>query len=463
MILAVDIGTSSLKGGVFTVDGDLVFSHRCPFAHKTDFFDPDLWLDALGRLLVRGEQKAALSRTMITGVVISGHGPTLIPLDREGRPTAPALMWYDGRAVSRRSTSFYLPRAAWFKENCPEEFARTALFLGSSEYLVHRLTGTPLMVTAGESFKKHIWTRGLMDDFGLESSLFPPYVCLGEKSPAVLSREGAGLTGLLQGIPVYGGGSDFFTSLLGAGSVEPGVLCDRAGTSEGLNLICPVKVDHDHIRYLPHPAGGDGVNGSVILSSTGSLFEWYRRLTGQEEWPYNKTMEAICGSSGSRSPRFFPSLSDGGLWEFSGGLFLGMEPDMDRFALGRSVLEAIGFALKRGLDLLERESGPVKRFVVVGGQAKSRLWNQMKADMLGCSIEVPRVADAELLGGLAVFLTGEGAFSSLKEASLALYSTRELVKPVESGYYRERFRKYGELAAEIGEFYRSNRDKLDRL
>jgi xylulokinase len=162
-------------------------------------------------------------------------------------------------------------------------------------------------------------------------------------------------------------------------------------------------------------------------------------------------------------PDFFPSLKDGGLWEFSGGMLIGLEPDMDRFQLGRAVLEAIGYALKKGLEILENETGPIRKFVTVGGQAKSQLWNQMKADMLGCPVEVPRVADAELLGGVMVFLTGQGIYSSLMEASKKLYSTREIVKPGEREYYDKKFIRYGELATEIRAFFMGNKKRLERL
>ncbi len=456
MILAVDIGTTSLKGGLFTADGTLSYSRRLVIPpHDRSALDPEVWvrvfLDFLGEY---GRDGGGLSR--IEGLVISGHGPTLVPLGSEGAPLGPALMWYDMHRARAKGASLYLPLVLWYRENHPELYDRTVTFLGCSEYLLYRLTGSRIVISSGSPFDPFIWNGEGIDANGLDRGKFPDPVYLGDKSDSGLSAEGAALTGLTAGIPVYGAGSDFFTSLLGAGAVTSGIICDRAGTSEGLNMIVPDSRNHDHIRFLPHPSSRENVcNGSVILSSTGALFEWYRRLTGQETWPYSRTMEGIIATADARLPDFFPSLNDGGLWEFSGGIFLGLEPEMDRFCLGRAVLEAIGYALKRGLTLLEEEGGAAERIVTVGGQAKSPRWNRMKADMLNRRIEVPRVADAELLGGAVVFLTGEGAYGDLKTCSQALYRAEEVLEPRNPDYYQEKFRRYGELARGIQGFYRS--------
>ncbi|MDC7223310.1 MAG: FGGY-family carbohydrate kinase [Spirochaetales bacterium] len=458
MILAVDIGTTSLKGGLFTGDGSLEFLDRLILPHSEEKgFDPEWWFECFIGFLSRFSAQGG-DLSSVEGVVLSGHGPTLVALGGDSLPVAPALMWNENKSQSVKGESFYLPLVAWFRDVCPDLYQRTDVFLGCSEYLLYRLTGVRAAVSSGPPFDSYIWTPKMLDENGFDQDKFPACSYLGDKTDAFLTPEAARLTGLLSGLPVYGAGSDFFTSLLGSGAVQSGVVCDRAGTSEGLNMIVPGGVNHDHIRFLPHPSSREGLfNGSVILSSTGSLFEWYRRLTGQDSWSYHKTMEGILSSGRQGLPWFFPSLNDGGLWEFSGGMLLGIDPAMDRFRLGRSVLEAIGFALKRGLSLLEEEGGAARRIVAVGGQAKSPLWNRMKADMLDRPIEVPLVADAELLGGLVVFLVGEGAFSSLKEGALALYRSGGVFVPQESGWYRERFAQYRELAEGVGSFYKDYR------
>jgi xylulokinase len=464
MILAVDIGTTSLKGGLFSDDGSLLLLDRLilPRPGKKGF-DPDWWLKGLVDLVSRF-QEAGIALSSVEGVVISGHGPTLVALDKEGVPLTSALMWYEHKGRSVSGESFYLPLVSWLKEARPDVYGSVSVFLPCSEYMLYCLTGVQLGVSSGEAFNSYIWNDENVQANGFSRRMFPPRFYLGDKSEAYLSPKASSLFGLPAGIPVYSGGSDFYTSLLGAGAVSPGVVCDRAGTSEGLNVIVPQGRNHSHIRYLPHPSAREGVwNGSVILSSTGALFEWYRRLTGQEEWSYQRTMEGISSAAREKLPDFFPSLNDGGLWEFSGGMFAGLEPGMDRFALGRAVLEAIGYALKKGLSLLEEEAGPASKIVVVGGQAKSPLWNRMKADMLGRNIEVPRVADAELLGGLVVFLAGEGKFSSLREGSLSLYEPAEVIDPEDSNWYREKFLRYKGISSGIKGFYRSYNELITSL
>jgi len=141
-------------------------------------------------------------------------------------------------------------------------------------------------------------------------------------------------------------------------------------------------------------------NVSGILSSTGSLFEWYRRITGQENYTYHETLSAINNvPPGSGTPMFFPGLKDGGLWEFSNGMVVGLEAYQGRNELGRSVMESIGFAVRRAIELFEEHSCTIEELRVSGGQGKYVIWYQMKANITGCSVVVPEVEDAELLGG----------------------------------------------------------------
>ena len=66
---------------------------------------------------------------------------------------------------------------------------------------------------------------------------------------------------------------------------------------------------------------------------------------------------------------------------------------------------------------------------VAGGQAKSALWNQMKADITGMKISVPSCPDAELLGDAAFAFTALKVFSSLTCASESLFSKAETFYP----------------------------------
>jgi hypothetical protein len=52
-------------------------------------------------------------------------------------------------------------------------------------------------------------------------------------------KKNAASIGLPSGVPVFDSGPDFIAALVGTATLFPGRLCDRAGSSEGLNLCSP--------------------------------------------------------------------------------------------------------------------------------------------------------------------------------------------------------------------------------
>lgn len=460
MYLTVDIGTSSMKAGVISSKGELLaYGRHFFYSDPHQGFDARTWEKAFLYLLeeLKGHPIDALS--------ISSNGPTLIPVDGQGQPHFSALFWQDGRMIPQKGPSYYLPKVAWLKEHHPDVYRKTSLFLSPSEYLVYKLTGQALMASSDDRFTPYLWTEKQVEQAELNLEKLPPVETVGTRA-GLVNPEGSSWAGLSEGIPCFLMGSDFQASLLGTGAVRPGVVCDRAGTSEGLNYCTDKKPRGRELRNLPHVIPGMW-NSSAILSSTGALFEWFRELTGMMDKTYQEMLQDIMDSAGDKDPLyFFPSLKHGGLWEFSGGMLMGLEPMHGREDLGRVMLESIGFSVRRGVDLLERRIGSIDKLVLCGGQAKSPLWNQLKADLTGRSWFLPEIVDAELTGCACACSFGLGETSSLTEASDSLVRIIDCVSPsgTSSPEYDRRYRIYKKISGRVKSFYRKKlRIELDKI
>jgi len=102
MILAVDVGTTQLKAGLFDRAGRLaaraghplaLIPHPDPLRHEAD---ARMWIDGLARAAA----ELGVARTgSLEAVVVSGNGPTLVPVAADGAPQAPAMTWMDRRGV----------------------------------------------------------------------------------------------------------------------------------------------------------------------------------------------------------------------------------------------------------------------------------------------------------------------------------------------------------------------------
>ena len=452
MILSVDIGTSSIKGAIISPEGYAFAYHKVHLKSENCKYPGEGYAGSWKSGFI--EIVSILLRDDISAVVISGNGPTIIPVDAEGDLLYEPLMWMGKENLPVNHTdSFYLPKVNWFRENKPKLYDKTKFFLTTSSYMTWLLTGETSVVSAHDGFNRYIWNEDDLKTYNLDEEKFPSLIKMGE-SIGVVSELGFRLSGLKKGTPVIGAGVDFMVSLIGTGVVKPGRTCDRAGTSEGINFCSEIIVPDKRLRTLPHAVEGY-YNVSGILSSTGSLFEWYRRITGQENYTYMETLSAINSvPTGSGTPMFFPGLKDGGLWEFSDAMAVGLEAYQGRNELGRSVMESIGFAIRRAIELFEENSCTIEELRVSGGQGKNVIWNQMKANITGCSIIVPEVEDAELLGGACLASAALGRYSNFVEASDNLVRIKKVFYPEEKecNIYKEAYQNYKKVSVEAKNF-----------
>ena len=178
--------------------------------------------------------------------------------------------------------------------------------------------------------------------FGLPSDKFPPFTAMGSWA------------GDYDGIPVYYGAPDFVSALIGTNTLAPGKACDRAGTSEGLN-VCVTD----------------------------------------EELPI-----------GDESLRVLPSVM-AGLWNVS--YLIG--------DTGVSVDEYLG-ELGEGVERLKRATGRQNlEFVIAGGHGENTALCKLKARHTGATFIKTQVSNAELLGNAIIAFTALGKFGTLTDAA----------------------------------------------
>ncbi|MDR0403342.1 MAG: hypothetical protein LBH35_07120, partial [Treponema sp.] len=300
-VLCADIGTSSLKAALIGVDGKPAAFSRISYAGAA----PGCWLAAfLGALESLAAQCPARRAKVL---VISGNGPTLVPVAGDGRPLEPVQWFSPSKSGPFYGPSLFLPKLAAYRERDPERFITAKLFLSSQEWLSYTLGADPVTVLAREAYRPFYWDEEQCEKAGLDMGIFPPFAPMGSRigrvtaagrirPPDVLAGAekpggkslpvGSALpaeTLLPEGTPILAGGPDFIMALIGTSVLEPGMICDRAGSSEGINLCVDADTFDglknssaaEGIRLLPHPENGF-YNAGVVIGESGSLFEAYR-------------------------------------------------------------------------------------------------------------------------------------------------------------------------------------------
>lgn len=480
MVLTIDIGTTTCKGAVFSPNGRMLESARLFVAMRSDEngaqeADPSNWarcLTMLCRRLCPGKP--------IRAITISGNGPTVVPVysspflseDMVVADAGMARLWLDRRAVSEAEqianiagffmdSSFFLPKVLHIYHTDRPSYEKTAWFLSSSEYMNYLLTGEAKAILHAPDAVRWYWSEQLVETLGLDKTKFPPF-CMPGDLVGNVSRLASQATGLKEGLPVYAGGPDFLVSILGSGAVKPGRVCDRSGTSEGINLCTHTPIYDDRLMTYLHPVQ-PYYNVSGIISTSGKAIEWIKEVLGMTALPFPQVYEQMArAKAGAGGLIFLPYLCGerAPIWDpYAKGVFCGLTLSTNSNEMLRSVAEGVCFAIRDVIEVMEELKGNVEQLRATGGPSESWFLNQLKADITGRPVGIPCCSEAELAGSMVIAKTSLGDYSSLEEAAEQLICIAQWYDPATShaSLYTKLFTEYRETYANLKDGWRKQR------
>jgi xylulokinase len=227
-----------------------------------------------------------------------------------------------------------------------------------------------------------------------------------------ITASAARATGLIAGTPVVGGGGDQAAQAVGVGAVRPGVVALTLGTSGVVFASAdhPFVEPQGRLHAFCHAVPGRWHLMGVMLSAAGSL-RWYRD-TLQPDTDYEKLL-APAGEipPGSEGLLFLPYLTGERTPHpdpLARGAYVGLTVRHHQGHLIRAVLEGVAFGLRDSFTLI-RETGlaQIQQVRVSGGGARSGLWRQILADILGVELATVNTSEGAAYG--AALLAGVGA------------------------------------------------------
>ncbi len=446
--LGIDLGTTRTKAGLIGSDGTPIGFGRSEHAMSVDPAagmaeqDSDAWWSGLRRAV--GEALAAAEATLGSklepaAICVTGHGPSLTAVDSTGVAVRPAILWLDSRAVAERdeletATGLrgwalgVLPAALWLQRNEPANAMRARWYLNSWEALALRLTGTAAttLVEGGDAIP-----RGALAGTGLDLEKVPPEIETGAVLGG-LTPEAAGHLGLVSGIPVVAGLVDAFASFHGARMLEVGDAIDVGGAAGGFGVYADRPVTVAGGFTTPAPLLGRFSVGGA-MAATGAALDWFAGdvLGGAVEVP-DLLAEAAAIEPGADGVVFLPYLAGerSPLWDpHARGAFVGLTLGHGRAHLTRAILEAAALAIRHVARPMLDAGLTVTAMRACGGPAADHGWNQIKADVTGFTVEVPRVRETAAVGAAIVAAVGVGAHPDLPAAIRAMTSIDRRFEP----------------------------------
>jgi len=145
---------------------------------------------------------------------------------------------------------------------------------------------------------------------------------------------------------------------------------------------------------------------------------------------------------GASSPEFNPNAK---------GALIGLSLSHGKGHIVRSIIESVAYMLRRNVELLEELGIEVKEVRSTGGGARSRLWSQIKADVLQKPVVTVNTEETAALGAALLAGVATGAFSSLEKAVKSMVSVKEQFAPSEGNkrVYDEGYVKYVKLYSSL--------------
>ena len=456
MLLTIDIGTAHFKSALWDLEiQDSKKSRLCsvyiPLAPPSEELkhevDPSVWLNAFSESCKQLQLKSELKNfNDVKAIVISGNGPSLVPVFSEAFfgsnfeiSSDKARLWFDHRAVKYQEkiedvmggfvdSGFFLPKIYFIKNDENDLYIKTKYFLGCPEYLAYALTRQAKTVFPCDGFDRWFWNDSILEKLELDAAKFPAFIRPGHQFGTIMPSA-AQFFGFSKDTPVISGGPDFFAAILGSGVTEAGQVCDRSGSSEGINLCTTDQVADDRLMSYAHPVKPYW-NLSGIINTTGAAIDWGKNLLGIRSFNDFITLSKI-SKPGSKGVVFHPYLAGerAPLWDTSiQGSWHGITLSTGRGEAANSILESIGYAIRDVINVMEK-SCKVNKMYVTGGLAGCEKLNQIKADITGKQVLTGVHKDEELLGLAVIGACFLGKFQSYKDASKSMCRTEKTYDP----------------------------------
>jgi xylulokinase len=455
MIVGVDIGTQSLKAVVLAPEMKILGTHAVPY---TPNFpqpgwaeqDPALWENALAPAIAGALAEAKAQALEVKALAFAGQLDGCIAIDRQGLPLHPCLIWMDRRAdiagidagqVHQTGgvvldATHPAAKIRWLKRHVPA-VAQAVKFHVPVSYLVARVTGEHVIdhATASTSMvyglKAQAYDAPLLAAFGIDRDELPKAMDAAAIA-GYLSKAGASLTGLTAGIPVAVGTGDDFSSALGAGLVDSGRFINVLGTAEVTGALHAEPVIDPGLLVETHafPGGRYFIENPGWLS--GGALVWFRDTFRLESFAHLTTLagEAPPGAGGVT---FIPALSGAMAPEWiasARGAFYGLTPSHGAPHLARALLEGLAFAMRDVFDRTQALGVRVEGLRIAGGGARSALWKQIRADLIGLPAETPLHTDTSAIGAALLAAKAAGLIGDIGAAVDALNPVADVTLPL---------------------------------
>lgn len=486
MLLAgLDIGTTGCKISVFTPDGKFLGNIARDYPARRSRSEHEVDAVSIRENVKTVIREAAEKFPGIGGIGITSFGESFVLVDQNDEPLMPILLYTDprgeeqcARLVEKLGEMFMiettglsphhmysLPKIMWIHENLPEVYAAARHIFMMEDYVVYILTGKEQMeyslATRSMAFDIHscCWSKEVCEAADIDPNMFSTLVPTATSAGCILPELAEEL-GLSPETVIVSVAHDQVAAAIGSGVFDSSCTVDGAGTVE---CMTPVFTSYDAARmaqgkYCIVPFITPGSFVTYAFSYTGgALVKWFvDNLAGyamqeskeigtniydhlEGEWNGEPTgILVLPHFAGAATP-----YMDAG----SRGAIVGLLLSHTQQDIYRAFMEGVCFEMRLNMENLARSGVEIAPLHATGGGAKSRVWMQMKADILNVPVTALESSEAGAVGCAMTVGVVTGVFASLEEAAKAMVHVRHVYQPRPEVHarYEEVYQRYKNL------------------
>ncbi|MEG0256974.1 MAG: FGGY family carbohydrate kinase [Christensenella sp.] len=503
LLMAVDLGTSFIKVGVYDADSNCValqleaVKDERPgtgvFIQKGDDLVSTAVL-CMKRVCDKlGERAKEVEAIAFTGQMSGFMGVDKnwndittwsCSLDSRYMPYAKRQMEElrdDFLVISGTNFPQMAPKYEWFKKEFPIENKKIAKYLMISGYMIGRLgnvriedaviDSTYTQWTGLADIGQGVWSDKICDAIGLEQKYLPKIVSSNHVCGA-LSAQMASAIGLKSGIPLVSGAGDKAAGCLGAAIVEPGDMIFEAA-SYGEISFCTEDYRPDlktgRIDCIPSTIPGRFF-ATKFIAGSGITLDWFinefvRREGEKLSAAFARIEEDMKNIPPGCNGLMAVGLLGGSSMPLDGtlrGMWMGHDWSHKKEHFYKALLESFSYDFELTINRIEDlypeyNSNTVK---IIGGGARSPIWTQMNADVTGKTYQVLDREDvamwgAAILAGNAIGLFGDITQTAKKHVNVKKEYQPDMGMRKKYAPFKELYSKY---IVELHEFYQKLQD-----
>lgn len=502
-IMGIDNGSTMIKVGIYDLDGHEcgVCGNKCEsVSPRPGWYERDMdaiW-EANKASIIGAMTQAGVKGSDIVAISLTGHGNGAHLVDQTGNGVRNSIEGADGRAADyvRHWTedgtfarihpmnmqalwpALSLCVMAWLRDHEPESLEKAKWFFNVKDYIRFKLTGEAYLEYSDATGCGLLNTRDrkidpdMLDIAGLRmvADKLPP-VRFATDQCGKVTREAAEQTGLAEGIPVAAGCYDIDSAGLATGMTDESLINVIVGSWCNNQFISKTPVVSEQFFSTTAYAMEDYYLMLEGSPTSASNLEWFvSEFLGIEKVAakaagrsiYETCNEAVRNTQPEDSGLvFLPFLYGSNVNPKARGVLLGMEGWCTRAHVIRAIYEGICFSHKWHIEKMSRYCDlRGKRVRMAGGAARSGIWRQMFADILGMPIEVTGAEELGTLGAAMCAAVCIGAYRNLEEAARHMVRVVDRVdpNPAHTGIYQSKYEDYLKAIETLDQYWGSKND-----